>query len=501
MIQRPFFEREQVVREPRAINWAGLIWTIMAVALGGFGTPARAASAGIMALPAMVPRTDDLDGMIKRRAFRILVPLDRTAFFLDKGTSGGIEAELGREFETWINKKYGNKKTKIHVGFVPTRREELLSALKDGKGDIAAGLLTVTPERQAIVDFAEPWVTGVKEVLVTGPTAGDVKSIDDLGGKAITVRSSSSYHSHLVELNSARKSAGKPEIQIKPADESLGDEDLLEMVGAGMLPWAVVDRFKANAWAGILQNLKVRDDIVIHEGGAIAWAIRKNSPLLQKDLAEFASTHKIGTAFGNDIKSRYVKTGKAIRNALAAAEKDKLGSLLPSFRESGGVFSIDPLLLAAQGYQESGFDQKMHNASGAVGVMQIKPSTAREKQIAIDDVVSSPGNNIKAGAKYLRFLADTYITDPDVNARERVLMALAAYNAGPGNLKRFREFATKHGFKSNVWFGNVENGAAAIVGQETVQYIGNIYKYYIAYSGLVPAKEASATSDGKQDRH
>ena len=178
-----------MVRKPRVINWAGLIWTIMAVALGGFATPASAASRGIMALPDMVPRTEDLDGMVKRRAFRILVPLDRTAFFLDKGTSGGIEAELGREFKSWINKKYGNKKTKIHVGFVPTRREELLSALKDGKGDIAAGTLTITPERKALVDFSEPLVSGVKEVLITGPASPEVKSLDDLAGKAITVRS------------------------------------------------------------------------------------------------------------------------------------------------------------------------------------------------------------------------------------------------------------------------------------------------------------------------
>ena len=130
--------------------------------------------------------------------------------------------------------------------------------------------------------------------------------------------------------------------------------------------------------------------------------------------------------------------------------------------------------------------------------MQIKPSTAAEKQVAISNVAGSAENNIHAGAKYLRFLADKYVPDPDVEPRERVLFALAAYNAGPGNLKKFRAFAAEHGLKPTVWFGNVENGAAAIIGYETVQYIGNIYKYYIAYSGLVPAKEASATSDGKQ---
>lgn len=458
-----------------------------------FPVAGSAAQPEIMALPNIRPSKEDFDGMLKRRTVRILVPVSRTSFFLDKGTALGIEAELGREFERWINKKYGSKKLKIHVGFVPTPRDRLLADLNAGKGDIAAGTLTITPERQAVVDFAAPWASGVKEVLVTGPAATDIKSIDDVGSKPIMVRSSSSYATHLIELNKARKVAGKPQLIIKPADENLEDEDLLEMVSAGMLPWAVVDRFKANAWAGILKGLTVHDDIVIHQGGEIAWAVRKNSPVLQKELADFVATHKIGTAFGNDIRLRYLKSGKTIKNALADAEKDKLTILLAFFHKSGDVFSIDPFLLAAQGYQESGFDQKMRNASGAVGVMQIKPSTAKEKQIAIDNVSGSAENNIQAGAKYLRFLADKYITDPDINARERVLMALAAYNAGPGNLRKFREFATKHGFKSNVWFGNVENGAAAIVGQETVQYIGNIYKYYIAYSQLIPAKEASAS--------
>jgi membrane-bound lytic murein transglycosylase MltF len=448
----------------------------------------------IMALPNIRPSKPDFDDMLKRRTIRVLVPVSKTSFFLDKGTALGIEAELGREFERWINKRYGNKKLKIHVGFVPTSRDRLLADLNAGKGDIAAGTLTITPERQAVVDFAAPWASGVKEVLVTGPSATAIKSIDDIGKTPVMVRSSSSYATHLLALNKARKAADKQQLVIKSADDNLEDEDLLEMVSTGMMPFAVVDRFKANAWAGILEGLTVHDDIIIHDGSEIAWAVRKNSPGLQKELAEFVATHKIGTAFGNDIRLRYIKSGKVIRNALIDAEKDKLTVLLPSFRKSGDSFAIDPFLLAAQGYQESGFDQKMRNASGAVGVMQIKPSTAKEKQIAINDVVSSADNNIQAGAKYLRFLADKYITDPDISERDRVLMALAAYNAGPGNLRKFRDYATKHGFQSNRWFGNVENGAAAIVGQETVQYIGNIYKYYIAYSQLIPAQEATVVA-------
>ena len=436
----------------------------------------------VIGLPSVAAWTGDFDKMIQRRVVRILVPFSRTSFFLDKGVALGFEAELGREFENWLNKRYGKKPYHIHVALIPTPREKLFAELRDGKGDIAAGNLTVTVEREAIVDFANPWATGIKEVLVTGPAAPEIRSIDDLGGKTVIVRRSSSYFSHLQALNEERKKAGRPLINVEAADENLQDEDLLEMVGGGLLPWTVVDRHTARAWTGILKGITIRDEVTVAEGGKIAWAVRKDSPLFQKELAEFVSTHKIGTAFGNDLRLRYVTSANTIRNALADAETKKLRNLQLAFREFGTKYNVDPMLLAGQGYQESGFDQKMKNASGAVGVMQIKPSTAREKQVAINDVVTRAEDNIHAGAKYLRFLADTYIKDPDVTPRDQVLMALAAYNAGPGNLRKFRDYATKHGLDRNKWFGNVETGAAAIVGQETVGYIGNIYKYHVVYS-------------------
>lgn len=457
---------------------------------------AEAAQAGpqVLALPSLKTWQGDFDGMLKRKLVRILVATDRTSFFIDKGETLGFEAELGAEFENWLNKRYGKKK-RIYVGFVPTPRDRLLSDLAAGKGDIAAGMLTVTPERSKLVDFADPWATGVREVLATGSAAPSVGSLNDLGGKTISVRESSSYFEHLAALNADRKAKGLEPVIVQPADKNLADEDLLEMVSTGLLPWAVVDRFKAQAWAGLLNGLTVRDDIAINEGGDIAWAIRKDSPGLKKELAEFVSTHKIGTEFGNDLRARYFKTAKPLKNALAHNEAEKFKALRASFQKYGVQYSIDPVLLAAQGYQESELDQACHNSSGATGIMQIKPSTAKEKPIEITGVAASADTNIHAGSKYLRYLADTYVDASVTDPRERVFMALAAYNAGPGNLKRFRDYAGKHGFDPAIWFGNVENGAAAIVGQETVQYVGKIYKYYISYETLRGPGPASATAD------
>jgi membrane-bound lytic murein transglycosylase MltF len=300
------------------------------------------------------------------------------------------------------------------------------------------------------------------------------------------VRASSSYFTHLNEIN---KSLGDKPIQVVKADENLEDEDLLEMVSAGLLPWAVVDRHKARLWAGIFPKLTLHDDIVIHEGGEIAWAIRANNPQLKAALGEFVATHKLGTAFGSDIFLRYVKDGRTVKNALAAGDLNKFKSFYRLFEKYGDAFNIQATLLAAQGYQESRLNQGLKNRSGAVGIMQIKQSTASEKEIGIVNVAGSADANIHAGAKYLRFLATRYIDDPAVNDQNKVLMALAAYNAGPGSLKRFRAYAQQRGLDPNVWFGNVESAAAAIKGYETVQYVSNIYKYYIAYSRFEKEKE------------
>jgi|EndMetStandDraft_7_1072992.scaffolds.fasta_scaffold02215_4 membrane-bound lytic murein transglycosylase MltF len=470
------------------------VWIATAVVLS-LASTAAVAQSQVLALPSLRTWQGDFDGMLKRRLVRILVPTDRTSFFIDKGQTLGFEAELGVELEKWLNKRHGGKAGKIYVGFVPTPRDALLTGLMSGKGDIAAGTLTVTPERRKLIDFADPWATGVREVLVTGPTATNVGSLDDLGGKTIQVRESSSYFEHLGELNKLRKSKGLEPVIVVPAARELGDEDLLEMVSAGLLPWAVVDRFKASAWAGLLPGLIIRDDIAISEGGDIAWAIRKDSPGLAKELAAFVAEHKIGTQFGNSLRARYFSSAKPLKNALAHSEAEKFSALRAFFEKYGGQFSIDPVLLAAQGYQESQLEQTRQSGAGAVGVMQIKPGTAKGKPIEVAEVASSADNNIHAGSKYLRHLADTYVDASVTDPRERVFMALAAYNAGPGNLRKFRDYAVKHGFNANVWFDNVENGAAAVVGRETVQYVGNIYKYYLAYSMLRPVVPGSAAAE------
>jgi membrane-bound lytic murein transglycosylase MltF len=440
-------------------------------------TPAQ-----VLSLPEVHAWTGDFDGMLKRRTVRILVVPSKTFFFLNKGDTLGLIAEAGQEFEKWTSKRHSKGPFDIKVAFIPTRRDRIFQDLIDGKGDIAAANLTITAERNTRVDFPKPWLTGVKEILVTGPSAPSVTTITELAGKEIMVRASSSYYTHLLALNDRFGKENRAPVKIVPGDENLEDEDLLEMVSAGLLPWAIIDAHKAKIWTRILKGLSLREDIIFNDGGQVGWAIRKNSPLLHREIEEFVTSHR---EFTENLISQYLYTGNVIRNALAPADAEKFKQLVTYFQNYGQRYSVNPYMLAAQGYQESSFNQQLRMKSGAVGIMQMMESTARD-ELGINDIVTRAEDNIHSGAKYLRYLVDKYLSDPQVTDREKVLMTLAAYNAGPGNLKRFREKARQLGFNPNIWFGNVEHGAAAIVGQETVQYVGNIYKYYVVYSTLLP---------------
>ena len=436
-----------------------------------------------MVLPVPPNWIGDFDGIRKRGMIRVLVPYSKTYFYVDRGQQQGIDYEFGKALEQWLNKKYPlkDKNKSWSVYFIPVRRDQLLPDLLAGKGDVAGGGLTVTAGRQQTVDFVHPFASGVREALVTGPYSPKIEKIEDLAGREVTVRASSSYFEHLVELNAQFEKKGLAPIEIVPADEWLESEDILEMVNAGLIKTTVVDRYIAGIWKPLFTDLQIHNAFHINTGGDLAWAIRKGSSQLEPILSAFMKQHKVGTTFGNIIANRYAYNEKRVLNATSEEEMRKFRELVKYFRAHGKKYDFDFLMLVAQGYQESRLNQKERSPRGAVGVMQLLPSTAADPAIAIAGIDRDAERNIEAGAKYLRLLADKYLNDPDLTPVNRTLMAFAAYNAGPGNLRKFRRLAEKSGKDPDVWFQNVEYGAARIVGRETVNYVSNIYKYYLAY--------------------
>lgn len=429
------------------------------------------------------PWTGDLDGMIQRRVIRVLVAPSRTSYWLLGLRQTGAEYELFKAFENEINEHYKTqgKHIRIHVVFIPTSRDQLIPRLMEGRGDIAAGILTVTPERLEQVDFAAPFFRGVKEIAVTGPNSPELASVDDLSGKEVFVRKSSSYWTHLENLNERFKNENKPLVTLKAAPEDLQDDDLLEMVNAGLVGIVVVDRYQALLWAQVFKKLKPHRGVVINKGGDIAWMIRKESPKLRAEIAAFAKVYGQKSDFGQALIKKYTGSPRIVKPATSAGEIKKFNATVALFRKYGAQYEMDYLLMMAQGYQESLLDQNAISPVGAIGVMQVMPATGEE--MGTGDITKVEPN-IHAGVKYMNFMRNQFFADQPMDARNKILFSFAAYNAGPSRVLKLQKEAEKRGLNPYVWFNNVEIIAGQRIGEETVTYISNIYKYYIAYTLL-----------------
>lgn len=438
------------------------------------------------------PWQGDFDGMLERRAVRIYVPYSRSLYFVDKGRERGISARLIRDFEGWLNKKYAKRlgRRPLTVFVVAATRDHLRDDLLTGRADVAVGNIKVLDELAKEVDFVAPDETAVStEIVVTGPVSPDIATSDDLSGKTVHVRQASSYYLSLVALNERLKQSGKPAVEIKLVPDALEDEDLLEMVNVGLLPAIVVDDWKAKAWAQLLPKLRLHDEIVMRPKTKVGWAIRKQSPKLAAELNEFyAQFAKKQGSMGARVQKEYVRRVKELHNATASAEAKRYEALIAVFTKYGQQYKFDPLMLAAQGFQESQLNQSAKSAVGAVGIMQLMPATGKELRVG-DIHQTEP--NIHAGVKYMDQLMTKYFPDATFDEQNRTLFAFASYNCGPGNIAKMRKEAEKRGLDPDQWFNNVEIVTAERIGIETTTYVRNIFKYYAAYRLTTDARLAA----------
>jgi membrane-bound lytic murein transglycosylase MltF len=424
--------------------------------------------------------TGDLDGMIERRKIRALVIYSKSGFFYDKGQPRGISCEALRDLETIVNKKFKTGSRPVQVTFLPTSPQDLGRALEEGRGDLVATGIIVTPERQQHVEFTSPFATGVKQVIVTGAGAPNLKSLDDLAGQQVFANPLTVNYETLKRLSESFVKAGKPAINLKASDPNLTEEDLLEMANAGLVHVTVANSMRAEFWAKVYDQITPHPDLILGDEGDLAWAMRKNSPHLKQLLDEFVKTHRLGTEFGNTLLRRYLRNTKWVKDSTSNAEMKKFRAYVDYFKKYAAEYDFDYLLLAAQGYQESMLNQDKRSHRGAIGVMQVMPRTAAANPINIPDV-STAENNIHAGAKMLRSIQDSYFKSETLDPLDKTLITFAAYNAGPTRIAGLRKQAAKEGLDPNKWFGNVEIVVAKDVGQETVRYVANIDKYYVAY--------------------
>ncbi len=459
----------------------------------GAAPPASAAEPRAIPISASAV-TGDFDDILAARSRRIvvLVTHSRTLYFNDKGQERGLVADMARDFERYLNKKLKTGARPITVVMVPVTRDQLLPSLMAGVGDIAAAGLTVTPERAALVDFVVPPAAGgtisttpVNELVITGPKSAPVESAEALSGRTVEVRRATSYHESLTALNARFASEGKPLINLRLLPDAMQDEDMLEMVNAGLLNTIVADDWLINIWKPVLPAITVNSGAVVHSGGSIGWAIRKNSPRLAAEIGDFFQRFVAAQQVIRMREAQYRRQVKRLRDPTGTHEWNRFEKTLELFAKYGQKYNFDPLMLVAQGFQESRLDQNATSPVGAIGIMQIMPEVGEQLKVGDIRVAES---NVHAGAKYMDQLMTTYFRDAQFSETDRTLFAFASYNAGPGTMRRMRAEAQRRGLDPNQWFNHVEAVTAEKVGVETTTYVRNIFKYYVGYKLMAQAR-------------
>ena len=430
------------------------------------------------------PFFDDLTPMIKRRVIRILVSPNQANFMVSGGEIAGFEYELTQQYRNYLETRVRKSTWPVSFIYIPVPFDQLLPALNAGQGDMVAAGLTITKGRQTSALFTRAYLKNVNEVLVTSQNADPIQTAEDLSGKTVLVMKGTSYEHSLAAFNQTLVGKGLKPITIKTESKgSITTEDILEMVNSSIVDYTVVDNHLAEMWSKVLLKIRIRSDISFNDGREIAWAVRKTNPELLKSLNIFLETNQQGTLVGNVLFNRYFADHKWISNPLADKQVEKLAELEQLFRKYAEKYDFDWRFLAALAYQESRLSQDVVSHTGAVGIMQVQPRTAAYKPIAISNIDTLEGN-IHAGSKYLAYLRDKTKDDKGISAMDQINFILASYNAGPSRLKKLRSATKKRGLDPNKWHSNVALEARRTIGHETVEYVANISKYYVAYKML-----------------
>jgi len=421
-------------------------------------------------------RKGDLPEMLKRQQIRVLVVPSRSTYFLDKaGQPRGLDYELLKGYGKILNRQRKKSGAPVSMVFIPVTLEELGDALLEGRGDIA-GITLITPRRAEEFAYTTPIIDHVSEVIVTRKGGPPISKLEDLSGQEVYVVSGSTQMESMARLNEQFKKEGLAPIKVTQTEPYVAHENLLEMIHAGMIPAGVVPDVFARLWKKVFKNLVIHKEIPVSTGMKAAWAVRKENPeLLASMNAAIASGLKKKKNVFEKNFNQYFKRTKWITNPFTEGSKFQLSS---HFERESAAFGMDWLQLMAQGFQESALNQKAKSPYGAVGIMQVLPSTA--KWLGVPNYMEIEGN-VHAGAKYMDKLMDRYAKNPKISKEDRFFLALASYNAGPGRVGKYRKRALKLGYDPNRWFGNVERVALRSGNLETVMYVRNILNYTMAY--------------------
>ena len=429
--------------------------------------------------------TDDLPGLKERRRLRMITRNNAMTYFIHRGRQVGFEYELIKEFAD----RHGLRLDIV----IPDSHADLLPYLNEGKGDIVAAAMTITEERRVQAAFALPY-NEVDELVVVRAEEDSISSLEDLAGRTVHVRQSSSFYTTLMALADSIEG-----LQVAPLPDDLETEDILAGVEEGRYDITLCDSNLLDVELSYGRRLKAAFRI---KPTSLGWAVREDNPALLAALNRYVKEEK-GGLFFNVMKKRYFKNKRTITRAKDSLRVDLSGRLSPYdelVKKYARQYGQDWRLITAQMYQESKFDPQATSWVGARGLMQIMPVTGRE--LGFTDL-HDPEKNIHAGVKYLSQLVNRF--DPKIPVDERMRFALAAYNVGYGHVLDARRLAGEKGWNPDKWFGHVEQAMRLLAKPvyhkrarygfcrcgQPVHYVGNIQNMYDAYVGMLTMAGAS----------
>ncbi len=422
----------------------------------------------------------DLPELRKLGVIRVLTEYSHTYFFLHQGRPYGLDYALLERFQRALNHHRPKHLPPLSVVFIPVPFDRLMTLLEQGYGDMAAAGITITKQRSKNLVFTRPYLTGVDEVVVAHRSVKGLASLDSLSGRRVLVGKGSDYAVSLGKLNQELRARGREPVEIVIAPEMLTDEDILDLVNAGVAPLTVVDSPVAAVWAQVMPNLRVHHKLVLRRDGSIGWLLRPDTPKLLASLNRFLKTRRQGTLLGNVLFKRYFTNNQWLKNPNQHSERMRFSRYAPLFQKYGKKYGFDWLLLEAQAFQESRLDPGRISHRGAVGLMQVMPSGRGDRKAETKRLLQ-PDYNIRAGVSYMARLRDRYFNQAGMAPEVKARFCLAAYNAGPTAIKRVRRACPKLGYDSKLWFFNCEFATLRLVSSEPVNYVRNVLKYYVSY--------------------
>ena len=429
----------------------------------------------------LTPKFGDIKNMIKDRKIRVLLVNDGGFYGLKKGRNYGLYRNVLEKMEEELNKDFPNedKNKRIKLIPIPIKKADLLDTLNKGYGDMVLSGNIITKEKKQQINYTKPFGKGFNNVLVTSKHEGEIRQYEDLSGKEVFIEPTSEYLKSLVQVSETMVIKGLKPIIIRALPAQLSRGGILELINDKVIGVTVMEDYKAEMWKLVYKDIVIHEDITFGENKEIAIMVRKDSPKLLEKLNEFIDRNIGGKVFTKKLTKRYTKNIKYLKDVDTGLSEKEYVKIKDTFKKYAKQYKLDPLILMAQAYQESKLQNNARSHVGAQGIMQLMKGTARDMKVGS---IRNIEGNIHAGVKYHRQIRDNFYKEKEISKKDKILFIFAGYNAGPTRIKNYRKLAKERGLNPNIWHDNVEQIVAEKIGRETIQYIENIYTYYVAYT-------------------